>query len=77
MIDGAASGSIVMCHPGHVDETLCGRDPIHRQREEEFAYLSSDDFPRDLEAAGLQLATLHDSLQPAAPDHLPFSTAVA
>jgi hypothetical protein len=77
MIDGAASGSIVMCHPGHVDETLCGRDPIHRQREEEFAYLSSDDFPRDLEAAGLQLATLHDSLQPAGPDHLPFSTAVA
>ena len=46
MIGGAANGSIVMCHPGHVDEILCGRDPIHRQREEEFAYLSSDDFPQ-------------------------------
>jgi predicted glycoside hydrolase/deacetylase ChbG (UPF0249 family) len=77
MIGDAAGGSIIMCHPGHVDETLCGRDPIHHQREEEFAYLSSDDFPRDLAAAGLQLATLHDALQPAATDHLPFSTAVA
>jgi len=77
MIDGAASGSIVMCHPGHVDETLRGRDPIHRQREEEFAYLSSDDFPRDLAAAGLHLATLGDSLQPTATGHLPFNTAVA
>ncbi len=58
MIDGAANGSIVMCHPGHVDETLTSRDPIHRQREDEFAYLASDDFPRDLEAAGFQLSRL-------------------
>jgi chitin disaccharide deacetylase len=62
MIGGASNGTIVMCHPGHVDETLKSRDSIHRQREEEFAYLSSDDFPRDLEAAGLQLARLDDAL---------------
>jgi hypothetical protein len=77
MIGGAASGSIVMCHPGHVDEALCGRDPIHRQREEEFAYLSSDHFTSDLATAGLQLTTLRDALQPVAMDHLPFNTAVA
>ncbi|MBV8799606.1 MAG: ChbG/HpnK family deacetylase [Alphaproteobacteria bacterium] len=57
MIDGAADATIVMCHPGHVDEALKARDPIHRQREEESAYLASDDFPRDLSAASLQLAT--------------------
>lgn len=62
MISGATNGTIVMCHPGHVDETLIGRDPIHRQREEEFAYLAGEDLPRDLAAAGLQLARLGDAL---------------
>jgi chitin disaccharide deacetylase len=62
MIGGAANGSIVMCHPGHVDETLIARDAIHRQREDEFAYLTSDDLPRDLAAAGLQLARLDEAL---------------
>ncbi|HEY1962634.1 MAG TPA: ChbG/HpnK family deacetylase [Rhizomicrobium sp.] len=61
-IADTANGSIVMCHPGHVDEALKSRDPIHRQREEEFAYFAGDDFPRDLEAAGLQLARLHEAL---------------
>ncbi|HEX3653165.1 MAG TPA: ChbG/HpnK family deacetylase [Rhizomicrobium sp.] len=77
MIEGAADGSIVMCHPGHVDDVLRSRDPIHRQREEEFSYLASGDFPHDLAAAGLQLANLRDGLQPAASNHLPLSTAVA
>lgn len=62
MISGAQDGSIVMCHPGHLDEMLVARDPIHRQREEELAYLASHDFPSDLAAAGLQLARLADSL---------------
>jgi chitin disaccharide deacetylase len=62
IIDGAANGSIVMCHPGHVDEPLIARDPIHSTREEEFAYLASDDFTRDLERAGLQLARLDEAL---------------
>ena len=76
-IEGAANGSIVMCHPGHVDDTLRARDPIHHQREEEFAYLVSDDLPRDLAAAGLQLSTLQAAFQLSTPDHLPFSTAAA
>lgn len=62
MIHGASNGTIVMCHPGHVDDTLKSRDAIRRQREEEFEYFASDDFPRDLEAAGLQLARLDDAL---------------
>src|SRR5207248_4809887 len=47
MISGATNGSIVMCHPGHVDDVLTARDPIRDQREEEFAYFASDEFPRD------------------------------
>jgi predicted glycoside hydrolase/deacetylase ChbG (UPF0249 family) len=62
MLAGAANGTIVMCHPGHVDETLKSRDPIHRQREEEFAYLAGDEFPRDLAAADLQLVRLCEAL---------------
>ena len=62
MISGAANGTIIMCHPGHVDETLKSRDSIHEQREQELTYLASDDFPRDLEAEGLQLARLTEAL---------------
>jgi hypothetical protein len=62
MMAGAANGSIVMCHPGHVDDVLIARDPIHRQREEEYAYLASDDFAKDLSAAGLQVSTLREAL---------------
>jgi len=61
MIGGASQGSIVMCHAGHVDDTLTSRDPIHRQREEEFTYLASDEFLRDLAAAGMQLHTLREA----------------
>lgn len=61
-IADAVNGSIVMCHPGHVDETLQARDPIHRHREEEFAYLASDDFLRDMGEAELQIATLREAL---------------
>jgi chitin disaccharide deacetylase len=62
MIEAAANGTIVMCHPGRVDETRKIRDPIHWPREEEFAYLTSDEFPRDLKSVGLQLAPLDEAL---------------
>lgn len=71
MIAGAASGSIVMCHPGHVDKTLTNRDPVQRQREDEFAYLASDEFLNDMKAAGLQLATLRRALDCEAPHDTP------
>ena len=71
MIADAANGSIVMCHPGHVDETLTNRDPIRHQREDEFAYLASDEFLSDMEAGGLQLATLGRALELPAPQETP------
>jgi predicted glycoside hydrolase/deacetylase ChbG (UPF0249 family) len=77
MISGALNGTIVMCHPGHVDEALRSRDPIRHQREEEFTYLASDTFLHDMRQAGLQLATLRESLVIPGSAHLPFSTAVA
>jgi predicted glycoside hydrolase/deacetylase ChbG (UPF0249 family) len=38
-------GGLVMCHPGFVDETLRGLDPLTTQREAEHAFLASDQFP--------------------------------
>ena len=39
-----------MCHPGFVDDTLAALDPLTGQREREYAYLMSDDFPSLLAA---------------------------
>lgn len=72
MIENPTNGTIVMCHPGHVDKTLASRDTIQRQREDEFAYLASDEFLADLEATGVQLATLCQAL-----DHPPPKSAMA
>ncbi len=36
---------LVMCHPGFVDDILAGLDPLTDQREREYAFLASDDFP--------------------------------
>jgi predicted glycoside hydrolase/deacetylase ChbG (UPF0249 family) len=49
-LDGLPEGGVVMCHPGFVDETLIGLDPLTHQREREYAFLAGDDFPRLLEA---------------------------
>lgn len=76
MIEGAGNGSIVMCHPGHVDDTLRERDPIHCQREEELAYLVGEQFPDDIREAGLELSTLRAALG-SEPLHFRFNTAVA
>ena len=34
-----------MCHPGLVDETLLGLDPLTVQREHEYAFLGGEHFP--------------------------------
>jgi chitin disaccharide deacetylase len=60
MIADASAGSIVMCHPGHVDAALRSRDPVTDSREVELAYFAGDKFPADLAAAGLRLARLSD-----------------
>jgi chitin disaccharide deacetylase len=45
-----------MCHPGHVDAELEALDSLTQQREREFAYFNSDEFPRVLAEHGLALA---------------------
>jgi predicted glycoside hydrolase/deacetylase ChbG (UPF0249 family) len=42
--DETPAGGLVMCHPGFVDDTLIGLDPLTHQREREHAFLASDDF---------------------------------
>ena len=54
---GLPEGGLVMCHPGHVDAELEALDPLTRQREREFAYFNSDEFPRALAEHGLALAS--------------------
>jgi predicted glycoside hydrolase/deacetylase ChbG (UPF0249 family) len=53
---GLPEGGLVMCHPGHVDAELKALDSLTYQREREFAYFSSDEFPRMLTEHGLALA---------------------
>lgn len=54
-LDGLPDGGLVMCHPGFVDEMLVSLDNVTHQREREFAFLSSDDFPRLLAATNVTL----------------------
>lgn len=44
-LEGLPDGGLIMCHPGFVDDVLLGLDPLTHQREREYAYLASDDFP--------------------------------
>ena len=44
-LQGLPDGGLVMCHPGFVDETLEGLDPLTTQREHEHAFLASELFP--------------------------------
>jgi predicted glycoside hydrolase/deacetylase ChbG (UPF0249 family) len=43
-LDGLPEGGLVMCHPGFVDDTLAGLDPLTTQREHEHAFLAGADF---------------------------------
>jgi chitin disaccharide deacetylase len=47
--------SVVMCHPGLVDDELKRLDPLTTQREREYAYLASDALPPALAAYGVAL----------------------
>jgi chitin disaccharide deacetylase len=48
--------SVVMCHPGLVDDDLQRLDPLTSQREREYAYLAGDALPPTLSAYGVTLA---------------------
>ncbi len=54
-LTGLPEGGLIMCHPGFVDEILIGLDNVTHQREREFAFLNSDDFPRLLSANNVTL----------------------
>ncbi|MBI5323117.1 ChbG/HpnK family deacetylase [Bradyrhizobium sp.] len=55
-LHGLPEGGLVMCHPGFVDETLEGLDPLTTQREHEHAFLASEHFPPLLAANKVTLA---------------------
>ena len=42
---GLPEASVVMCHPGFVDDTLVSLDPLTTQREQEYAFLAGEQFP--------------------------------
>lgn len=48
-------GGLIMCHPGFVDAELRRLDSLTAQREKEFAFFNSDEFPRLLEAHNVAL----------------------
>lgn len=54
-LDRLPHGGLIMCHPGFVDAELKRLDPLTTQRESEFAFFNSDEFPRLLEAHGVAL----------------------
>jgi hypothetical protein len=54
---GLPDGGLVMCHPGFVDAELKRLDPLTDQREREFAYFNSAEFPKLLAESGVALAT--------------------
>ena len=55
-LDGLPEGGVIMCHPGHVDETLIARDRLTRPRESEYAYFASEKFPQALARSGATLS---------------------
>lgn len=54
-LDGLPDGGLIMCHPGHVDDTLRDLDPLTDQREREYEYLAGSEFPRLLVTNGVDL----------------------
>jgi predicted glycoside hydrolase/deacetylase ChbG (UPF0249 family) len=55
-LTGLPEDGLIMCHPGHVDETLVRLDPLTDQREREFVFFNSDAFPQVLAVQGYALA---------------------
>jgi predicted glycoside hydrolase/deacetylase ChbG (UPF0249 family) len=54
-LDELPEDGVVMCHPGFVDETLIGLDPLTDQREREYAFLAGEEFSRLLSANKVRL----------------------
>ncbi len=56
MLMNAHDGHAMMVHPGQVDAELRAVDTLTDPREQELAFLLGEDFPRQLAAAGFELA---------------------
>ncbi len=54
-LEGLPEGSVVMCHPGHVDAELERLDPLTTLREREYTYFCSEAFVNALKARDLAL----------------------
>ncbi len=55
-LNGLPDGSVVMCHPGFVDETLKRLDPLTDLREAEYAFFAAETFPKIMAANRVTLA---------------------
>lgn len=53
---GPGERPLVMCHPGHVDDVLLARDPVHARRAAEHAFLAGSGWPETLARADRTLA---------------------
>lgn len=60
-ISGIRPGGLIMCHPGHVDDTLRSLDGLTDQRERELDYFRSDRFLTALRIRNLRLGRLGQS----------------
>ncbi len=55
-LSGLPDGGLIMCHPGIVDSELEALNSLTTLREQEFAFFSSDAFPKVLAEHGIALA---------------------
>jgi predicted glycoside hydrolase/deacetylase ChbG (UPF0249 family) len=55
-LENLPADSVVMCHPGTVDDELKRLDTLTTQREREYDYLAGETFPTVLAGKGLTLA---------------------
>jgi hypothetical protein len=56
-LSGLPDGGLVMCHPGFVDTELKALDSLTTLREHEYAFFSSEAFPKALAEYGVTLAS--------------------
>ena len=55
-LSGLPNNSVVMCHPGFVDDELMTLDPLTNLRESEYAFFASEAFPEILREHGVTLS---------------------
>jgi hypothetical protein len=59
-LSGIEEGSLLVCHPGHVDAALAQRDSLYWRREEELAWFLGEAYPSLLARQGIQISRFRD-----------------